>query len=168
VALEFYEKDAQQSNYAKQARESIEKAIQHWRMYRQISETNYHPQMLARVNKLDWRALEKEVEYEKVIVEQKLTKPFSIPTTNDPEMQLSIAYASKLKGESRHKRMEVYTPDSSEFMVEVYEADGVFINNYHSQGTGAQRWEWFQERPKGTYYLNLKWQKLNRVIKVEL
>jgi len=168
VALEFYEKDTQQALYAKQAREAIDKAIGHWRMYRQISEKNYHPQMLARVNNLDWTELEKEVEYEKIIVELKLVNTFILPKTNDPTGQLIILYAPRLGGENRHKRMEVYTPDSAEFMVEVYEADGVFINNYHSKGSGAQRWEWFQERRGGTYYLNLKWRDLNRIIKVEL
>lgn len=168
VALEFYEKGTQQAQHAKQAKSAINKAIEHWRMYRKISEKNYHPQMLARVNKLDWSLLEKEVEYEKVIVEQKLANPFTIPKNNDLADQLRIVYVPKLNGESRHKRMEVYTPDSGEFMVEVYEADGVFINNYHSKGSGAQRWEWFQERNKGTYYLNLKWRELNRIIKVEL
>ena len=35
----------------------LEEAIVFWEMYAEISESNYHPQMLARTNMLDWKAI---------------------------------------------------------------------------------------------------------------
>lgn len=168
VALEKFEKMGQKPESGKHAMKAINRAYVHWQNYRKVSERRYHSQMLARVNRLDWTALEKEVAYEKVIVAQKLANPFTIPETHDPDNQLRFSYAPRLSGESRHKRMEVDTPNANNFMVEVYEEDGVLINNYGASGNGPMRWEWFQERSKGRYYLNLKWQNLNRVIKVDL
>lgn len=168
VALEFHEKIEQDEQYKRQARKAIGQALVHWDAYRKVSESNYHPQMLSRVNYLDSSALQKEVEYEQQIVERKLTYPFKIPKTHDPDNLLSITYSAKLKGEHRHNRMRVNTPDGGDFMIEVYEEDGVFINNYHNSGVGTMRWEWFQELRKGKYYLNIKWKKLNKRIEVQL
>ncbi|GLR69221.1 hypothetical protein [Agaribacter marinus] len=172
VALEFFEKTYSLENdaapYKNEAIAAIERAIVHWANYREISEEYYHPQLLARVNRIDWKALEKEVLYEKVIVLQKVTSPMTLPSTNDVDGKLKITYNPDLQGEERHQRLRIKTPDAGQFMVEVYEHDGVLINNYHSSGNGPMRWEWLQERPKGQlYYLNLKWKDINSVIKVQ-
>ncbi|MGJ8692545.1 MAG: hypothetical protein ACSHW0_08685 [Thalassotalea sp.] len=168
TALEFYEKLAQTPLYKNQATTAINKALGYWQQYRKVSEKNYQPQLLARVNKLDWLALEQEVKYEQKIVARKLLTPFLLPTSHDPKAQLKISYQPTLTGEHRHQRLQIETPDNGNFMVEVFEHDGVFINNYHASGKGAMRWEWLQELPKGrSYYLNLTWQGLNRVIKVK-
>jgi len=167
VALEFFEQGEQDSKHANQARKNIELALTQWQAYRAVATKNYHPQMLARVGKLDWDLLEKEVEYEVRLVEQKLNDPFFIPSNNDPREQLSVSYDTRpLKGEARHESLKVSTPDGGEFMLEVYEESGVLINNYHSFGNGPMRWEWLQEQT-GIYYLNLIWNDLNRVIRVD-
>lgn len=166
VALEFFEKGGHEPQQAKKARTHMAKALAFWKKYRGISEKNYHPQMLARLGMLDWSALEDEVEIEQRIVEYKLANPKQTPKSNDPENLLHISFALNYEGEKRHESLEVITPDDGEFMVEVYEADGTLINNYHSFGKGPMRWEWLQAQRKNKYYLNLKWKELNRVIKI--
>lgn len=167
VALEFFEQDGQQEEHRQEARSNIERAFKEWQHYREIASQNYHPQMLARVGKLDWILLEDEVAYEVALVNQKLESPLFIPETNDPESQLMVSYDTRnLKGEERHASLKVNTPDGGEFMLEVYEDTGVLINNYHSFGNGPMRWEWLQEQT-GVYYLNLIWNDLNRVVRVD-
>ena len=167
VALEFFEKGNQSTEHRQQALANIRSALQHWQSYRQIATHNYHPQMLSRVGRLDWEILEKEVEYEVQLVEQKLERPFAIPVTNDPQQRLFVSYnTDHLEGEARHESLKVRTPDGGEYMLEAYEQSGVLINNYHSFGNGPMRWEWLQEQT-GVYYLNLIWKDINRVIQVD-
>ena len=167
VALEFFEQTRQQTRHQREALSNIEKALEAWRQYRMIATSNYHPQMLARVGKLDWEELEKEVMYEVQLVQRKVSHPFLIPQTNDPQNLLFLDFDTKnTSGEARHESLKVHTPNAGEFMIEVYEPSGVLINNYRSFGNGPMRWEWLQEQ-SGIYYLNLVWNNLNRVIKVD-
>ena len=167
VALEFFEQMGQKKEHQKEALSTIQKALETWQKYRTIATENYHPQMLARVGNLDWEALEKEVVYEVQLVQQKLLDPFIIPKTNDPQNRLFLEFDTKhVSGEARHESLKVRTPNGGPFMLEVYESSGVLINNYHSFGNGPMRWEWLQEQ-SGLYYLNLIWNDLNRVVKVD-
>lgn len=167
VALEFFEQGNQDGTYEQAARANMQQALESWQSYSEIATRNYHPQMLARVGKLDWDALEEEVRYEVQLVDQKLLPPFAIPETNDPENQLFVEFDTEhVTGEARHESLKVRTPDAGEFMLEVYEPSGVLINNYHSFGNGPMRWEWLQEQ-QGIYYLNLIWNDVNRVIEVD-
>lgn len=93
--------------------------------------------------------------------------PFYVPESNDPDDLLNISYDRSLKGEHRHERLNIETPDAGEYLLEVHEENGVLINSYHNRDNGVARWEWFQEQQKGIYYLNLKWRNINKVIKVD-
>ncbi len=46
--------ETSQASYKNKALLQLEKAVEHWDQYRQVSEKNYHPQMLARTKNLDW------------------------------------------------------------------------------------------------------------------
>lgn len=60
TALAFYDQN-KEDTYKKQAITHLEKAYEYWKSYAKISKKNYHPQMLARTNLLDWSALTLEV-----------------------------------------------------------------------------------------------------------
>ncbi|WP_158968954.1 hypothetical protein [Paraglaciecola sp. L3A3] len=167
VWLEFYQQDKQKLEYATSAKQSIAKALEAWHAYRKVSEKHYQPQMLARVNMMDWQTLEKEVEYEVFMVDRIIQQPFLIPITHDPENLLSLSYDINLTGEARHERLQIVTPDAGEYRLDVYEENGVWINSYHNKNNGPARWEWFQEQQTGVYYLNLKWRNINRVLRVD-
>ncbi|MDU0355132.1 hypothetical protein RS130_15580 [Paraglaciecola aquimarina] len=167
VWLEFYQQDKQRAKYAVNAKRQIASALKAWQQYRHTSEKHYHPQMLARVGLLDWQALEQEVMFEVTMVDKILNNPFLIPSTNDPQNQLSLDYDKTLNGESRHQRLQIFTPDAGKYRVDVYQENGVWINSYQNKENGPARWEWFQDQQQGVYYLNLQWRDLNRVIKVD-
>jgi hypothetical protein len=166
VWLEYYLQGNQSKAHSDKAKVDILKALAAWQQYRNISEKHYRPQMLARLNVLDWSLLEKEVEYEVNLVERIISNPFYIPQSNDPDNLLKLNYDKSLNGEHRHERLKIHTPDAGEYLLEVHEENGVLINSYHNKDNGAARWEWFQDQ-KGIYYLNLKWQGINKVIKVD-
>ncbi len=60
VLLAFYE-ESQAKNYRQEAITHLQKALDYWIAYAQISKANYKPQMLARTNLLDWNAMIHEV-----------------------------------------------------------------------------------------------------------
>ncbi|MGJ8679095.1 hypothetical protein [Paraglaciecola sp.] len=166
VWLEFFQQDSQLKQYGKKAKLEIEKALDAWKQFKVVSEKHYRPQMLARLNVLDWEKLQQEVEYEVELVDRIIAKPFDIPSSNDPNNLLSLTYDKTLNGEHRHERLQIHTPNAGEYLLEVHEENGVLINAYHNKDNGPARWEWFQDQ-KGVYYLNLKWKDLNKVIKVD-
>lgn len=60
VALAFY-LEKREDNQKKKAIELLEQGLVHWLRYADVSVKNYHSQMLARTNLLDWKALVNEV-----------------------------------------------------------------------------------------------------------
>lgn len=169
VSLEFFEKHALREKYSFQATQHMNSALKHWKAYARLASSNYEPQILARTGVLDWDLLTKEVEYEYALVQQIITQALMLPESNDPEKLLEINFIKGLQGTQMHEALHVQTPDAGEFYLEVYEKNGVLLNTYHSYGSGAMRWEWLQElqyQMKGRIHLNLKWQKLNRMITV--
>jgi len=60
VALAFYLEE-QGNEHKEEAIALLEKALEHWLKYAAVSTKNYQPQMLARTNLLDWKALVNEV-----------------------------------------------------------------------------------------------------------
>lgn len=60
VALAFY-LEKQGEEHKREAIKLLEKALEHWLKYAAVSTKNYRPQMLARTNLLDWKALVNEV-----------------------------------------------------------------------------------------------------------
>lgn len=60
TALAFYDQN-KEDRYKKEAITHLEQAYEYWKSYAKISKKNYHPQMLARTNLLDWSALTLEV-----------------------------------------------------------------------------------------------------------
>jgi hypothetical protein len=167
VWLEYYQQGEQSKTHGDKAKIEISKALKAWNEYRNVSEKHYRPQMLARLNMLDWSLLEKDVQYEVDLVERIINNPFYMPQSNDPDNLLTLSYDKSLNGEHRHERLQIHTPDAGEYLLEVHQKNGVLINSYHNKDNGAARWEWFQEQQKGVYFLNLKWKKLNKVIKVD-
>ena len=60
IVLAYYLENGNDS-HKKKAIELLEQALEHWLDYAAVSHKNYHPQMLARTNVLDWKALINEV-----------------------------------------------------------------------------------------------------------
>lgn len=60
VALAFYFEKKDETHKEKAIR-LLEQGLEHWLKYAEVSTANYRPQMLARTNLLDWKALVNEV-----------------------------------------------------------------------------------------------------------
>ncbi|RME67262.1 MAG: hypothetical protein D6781_13575, partial [Verrucomicrobia bacterium] len=143
----------------------IDDAIAAWHTYARISERNYRPQMLARVNRLDWSALSRHAEHDRAIVRQILDRHGQLPRDSDDAAHIRIDYP--LHGV--RKRIGLRLPAAGPFTMELYEGTSL-IGYYRAEArTGDEDhvWEDLERLPPGAYTLNVIQGRTNRTLRFQ-
>lgn len=142
---------------SKQLINYMDSSVVFWGEYASESDKNYYTQMYSRVNIMDWKAIQKEVDYDREIVLKMYTEKSFEQQLILINEELSIDYP--YKGIS--KRVGVNTPKRGMAELILYDERGEMINYYRhkcKEGFTNLMWEDLAWMPKGNYTLVLNFE----------
>lgn len=147
-------------------KETMGAATSAWLQYADISSANYHPQMYARVQSMDWKKLTEQVRLDEKITANFL-EDYSLPRMLEKQSpEVSVAYP----GNGSTKHAVVTLPESGEIHLALYDDRDELVNYYVHEGMkGKNKLVWEDLTPwsrEGNHTLILLFQDKTASVKI--